>query len=58
MVCGIDENFVDNFEESRDIFDLSVDHPLLLRVVRPHNLTHKFDASYVHIRALQDMLKL
>ena len=58
MVRGIDKNFIDNLEESRDIFHLPVGHPLLFRVVRPHGLAHKFDASYIHIGTLQDMLKL
>lgn len=58
MVGSVDENFVDNLEESWDVFNLPVHHPLLFRVVRPHNLAEEFDASYVHVWTLQDVLKL
>lgn len=58
MVRGINDNFVYNLEESRDIFHLPVGHPLLFGVVCPHYLTYEFDASYVHIRTFQDMLEL
>ena len=55
---SIDENFVYNLEETRDILHDPVRHSLLLRVVRPHDLTRKFHASYVSIWTLQYLLKL
>ena len=58
MISSVDENFVEYLEESGDIFNLPVYHPLMFRVIRPHNLTCEFDTPYVHVRTLQDMLKL
>ena len=51
MVRSINENFVDDLEKSRDILDLPVHHPLLFRVVCPHDLAREFDTPYVHVWA-------
>jgi len=58
VVSGIDENLVDNLEETRDIFDLLVYHTLCIRVKCPHNLCDGLYAADIRVRSLEDMFNL
>lgn len=58
VISCVDQNFVDNLEETRDIFNLSVHHTFGIRVKRPHGLGDSLYAANVRIGSLEDMLDL
>lgn len=58
VICGVDEDFVDDLEETRHVFDLSVYHTIGSLVVGPHELCDSFYAPNVRIWAFQDVLEL
>jgi hypothetical protein len=58
VVGGVDEDLVDDLEETGDEGDLAVDHALRLVVVGPHELGVGLDAADVGIGALEDVFDL
>ena len=58
VISCVDQNLIDNLEETRDIFNLSVHHTFGIRVKRPHGLGDSLYAANVRIGSLEDMLDL
>lgn len=58
VVSGIDENFVDYFEESWHIFHFAKYHTVSICVVRPHVLCDCLDAADVGIWTSENMVDL
>ena len=56
VVRGVDENFVYNLEETRNVLDLPVNHALVLRVPGPHVRDNRLHASNIGIRSLENVL--
>ena len=56
IISCIDENFVHNLIETRDVFNVSIDHPVTFRVKSPHSLSYHFYTSNIRIGSFEDML--
>ena len=55
IVSSVDENFVYDFVEARDIIDISKHHSFGVRVIRPHLLDNGLVAPDIRIRPLENM---
>lgn len=59
LVIGrVDEDFINNLEESRDVLDLAMDHALVVGIISPHCLGDGFYTSNVGIGSLENVLQL
>jgi hypothetical protein len=58
VVGSVDKNFVNNLVETWHVFDVTVYHALILRVIRPDRLCDGLNAPNIGIRTLQDVLDL
>jgi hypothetical protein len=58
VVGSVDQNFVNYLEETWYVFDVTVYHALILRVICPGHLRDRLKATNVSIRTLQDVLDL
>lgn len=58
IIGGIHQYLINNLEETWNVSDVAVDHPLRVRIISPHRLCDVLNASNVRIWSFQYMFQL
>lgn len=58
VVRRVDKNFINDLEETRNVFHLAMHHAFCVRIIGPHCLSYRFHTTDVRIRSFQDVFQL